>query len=324
MELKIFKDKEIKIDFDDVKTETSFKSEITESNFVKMIEKYKGKISYLEIEEENFSKEMLAAALLTKDFYYVAKNNEISIRRDNENTTIDYLGRTVLFASQEVIDRGYIGSDMFHEFDSEILIPLKAEDYEKYRKMFKIVDVLTPEHYGAKYGIIENGKTIKLEKHFDAGEVWEIFMTGSAVASGTKGYIDNLKIDEDKETEHFSEEFVPKDFNDKKLRADNVFMLEGNKGNLNFKNDENLIEVRYESSWFNIDTNTGKIKIICSLKPKMKESGIEEASKYFLSLIEKAKEYIRAEDFEDAERILRKNIRTEYSKMLEKLKDVSF
>lgn len=315
MELKIFKDKEIEIDFDDVKTETSFKSEITESNFVKMIEKYRGKISYLGIEEENFSKEMLAAALLTKDFYYVAKNNEISIRRDNENTTIDYLGRTVLFASQEVIDRGYIGSDMFHEFDSEILIPLKAEDYEKYRKMFKIVDVLIPEHYGARYKMSESEKTIKFEKYFNTGGVWEILMNGSAAASGVKGYIDNLKIDEDKKTEHFSEEFIPKEFKDKKLRADNVFMLEGNKGNLNFKNDENLIEVNYGDVIF--DMNTKIDELIFSNEK-------EEAIKYFLSLIEKAKEYVRAEDFEVAERILRKNIRTEYSKMLKKLKDVDF
>jgi hypothetical protein len=315
MELKIFKDKEIKIDFDDVKTETSFKSEITESNFVKMIEKYRGKISYLGIEEENFSKEMLAAVFLTKDFYYAAKNNEISIRRDNENTTIDYLGRTVLFASQEVIDRGYIGSDMFHEFDSEILIPLKAEDYEKYRKMFKIVDILIPEHYGAKYGISEIGKTVKLEKYFNTGGVWEILMNGSAVASGVKGYIDNLKIDEDKKTEHFSEEFIPKEFKDKKLRADNVFMLEGNKGNLNFKNDENLIEVNYGDVIFDINTKIDEL-IFSNEK--------EEAIKYFLSLIENAKEYVRAEDFEVAERILRKTIRTEYSEMLEKLKDVSF
>lgn len=266
---------------------------------------------------------MLAAAFLTGDFYYAAKNNEISIRRDDENTTIDYLGRTVLFASQEVIDRGYVGSDMFHEFDSEILIPLEVEDYEKYRRMFKILDVLVPKHYGAKYKLIESGKTIKLEKCFDTGEVWEIFMNGSAVASGVKGYIDNLKIDEDKETEHFSEKFI-KEFKDKKLRSDNVFMLEGNKGSLNFKDDENLIEARHEISWFNVDTKTGKIKTICFLKPKAKESEIEEASEYFLSLIEKAKEYVRAEDFEDAERILRKNIRTEYSKMLEKLKDVNF
>lgn len=319
MELKIFKDKEIKIDFDDVKTETSFKSEITESNFVKMIEKYRGKISYLGIEEENFSKEMLAAALLTKDFYYVAKNNEISIRRDNENTTIDYLGRTVLFASQEVIDRGYIGSDMFHEFDSEILIPLKAEDYEKYRKMFKIVDILIPEHYGAKYGISEIGKTVKLEKYFNTGGVWEILMNGSAVASGVKGYIDNLKIDENKETEHFSEKFIPKEFKDKKLCSDNVFRLEGNKGSLDFKGDESLVEGNYGNLIFDILTETGKM-----IFSNENEEEIQEALKYFLLLIKKAKEYVRAEDFEDAERILRKNIRTEYSKMLEKLKDVNF
>lgn len=315
MELKIFKDKEIKFNFNNKKAEENFMAETTDSNFAEMIEKYKEQISYLGIKEENFSKEMLAAVFLTKDFYYAAKNNEISIRRDNENTTIDYLGRTVLFASQEVIDRGYIGSDMFHEFDSEILIPLKAEDYEKYRKMFKIVDILIPEHYGAKYGISEIGKTVKLEKYFNTGGVWEILMNGSAVASGVKGYIDNLKIDEDKKTEHFSEEFIPKEFKDKKLRADNVFMLEGNKGNLNFKNDENLIEVNYGDVIFDINTKIDEL-IFSNEK--------EEAIKYFLSLIENAKEYVRAEDFEVAERILRKTIRTEYSEMLEKLKDVSF
>lgn len=324
MELKIFKDKEIKFNFNNKKAEENFMAETTDSNFAEMIEKYKEQISYLGIKEENFSKEMLAAVFLTKDFYYAAKNNEIFIRRDNENTTIDYLGRTVLFASQEVIDRGYIGSDMFHEFDSEILTPLKAEDYEKYRKMFKIVDILVPEHYGASYKMIENEKTMKLEKHFNTGEVWEILMNGSAVASGVKGYIDNLKIDEDKETEHFSEKFIPKEFNNKRLRSDNLFMLEGNKGNLNFKDDENIIEAKYESIWFNVDTKTGKIETVFSINPKAKESEIEEAIKYFLSLVEKAKEYVREEDFEDAERILRKNIRTEYSKILEKLKDVSF
>ena len=324
MELKIFKDKEIKIDFDDAKRETNFKSETTESNFAEMIEKYRDEISSLVIKDEHFSKEMLATALLTKDYYYAAKKNELSVYGDKENVGINYHGKTVCFSSDEIIDKGHVEEDMFHESDFSYVSPLKTEDYEKYRKMFKIVDILIPDHYGAKYRMDESGTTVRLEKHFNTGEIWEILMTGSAAAGGVKGYIDNLKIDEDKKTEHFSEEFIPKEFKDKKLRADNVFMLEGNKGNLNFKNDENLIEVRYENSWFNVDTKTEKIKTICSLKPKMKESGIEEASKYFLSLIEKAKEYVRAEDFEDAERILRKNIRTEYSKMVEKLKDVSF
>ena len=319
MELKIFKDKEIKFNFNNKKAEENFMAETTDSNFAEMIEKYKEQISYLGIKEENFSKEMLAAVFLTKDFYYAAKNNEIFIRRDNENTTIDYLGRTVLFASQEVIDRGYIGSDMFHEFDSEILTPLKAEDYEKYRKIFKIVDILAPEHYGASYKMIENEKTIKLEKHFNTGEVWEILMNGSAVASGVKGYIDNLKIDENKETEHFSEKFIPKEFKDKKLCSDNVFRLEGNKGSLDFKGDESLVEGNYGNLIFDILTETGKM-----IFSNENEEEIQEALKYFLSLIEKAKEYVREEDFEDAERILRKNIRTEYSKMLGKLKDVNF
>ena len=324
MKLNIFKNKEIKIDFDNVKTERNFNAEVTDSNFAEMIEKYKDKISYFVIHEENFSKEMLTATLLTKEFYYVAERNDLHIFRSEEITRIDYLGKNVSFVCKEEIDNGNYEDEMFHSAYFECLSPLQAEDYEKYRRMFKILDVLVPKHYGAKHKLIESGKTLKLEKHFDTGEVWEIFMTGSAVASGTKGYIDNLKIDDDKKTEHFSEEFVQKEFKDKKLRSDNVFTLEGNKGSLNFKNDENLIEVRHESSWFNIDTKTGKIKTICSLKPKAKESEIEEASKYFLSLIEKAKEYVRAEDFEDAERILRKNIRTEYFKMLEKLKDVSF
>lgn len=287
MELKIFKNKEIKIDFNDVKTEANFKAEITESNFAEMIEKYKEKISYLVIHEENFSKEMLAVALLVKEFYYVATKNELYIYRSEEITRIDYSGKNVSFVCKEEIDNGNYEDEMFHSAYFGCLSPLQAEDYEKYRRMFKILDVLIPKYYGAKHKIIENGKSLKLEKRFDTGEIWEIFMSGSAVASGTKGYIDNLKIDEDKETEHFSEEFIPKEFKDKKLRADNVFMLEGNKGNLNFKNDENLIEARYESSWFNVDTKTEKIKTICSLKPKTKESVIEEASKYFLLLIEK-------------------------------------
>ena len=324
MELNIFKNKEIRIDFGDIKTEANFKTETTENNFTEMVEKYKNEISYLAIHEENFSKKMLATALLTKEFYYIAEKNDLRIFRSKEIIRIDYLGRNVSFVCKEEIDNGNYEDEMFHSAYFEHLSSLETEDYEKYRKMFEIVDVLIPKHYGAKHKIIESGKTIKLEKHFNTGEVWEIFMTGSAVAIGAKGYVDNLKIDEDKETEHFSEELIPKGFEDKKLRTDNIFMLEGNKGNLNFKNDENLIEVRYESSWFNVDTKTEKIKTICSLKPKTKENGIEEASKYFFILIEKAKEYVRAEDLEDAERILSKNIRTEYSEIIEKLKDVSF
>ena len=202
MELNIFKSKEIKIDFDDVKTETSFKSEITESNFVKMIEKYKDKISYFVIHEEDFSKEMLAAALLTKEFYYVAEKNDLHIFRSEEITRIDYLGKNVSFVCKEEIDNGNYEDEMFHNSYFGYLSPLQAEDYGKYRKMFKILDVLIPKYYGAKHKLIESGKTIKLEKRFDTGEIWEIFMTGSAVATGVKGYIDNLKIDEDKETEH--------------------------------------------------------------------------------------------------------------------------
>ena len=322
MELKIFKNKEIKIDFDNVKTERNFNAEVTDSNFAEMVEKYKDKISYFVIHEEDFSKEMLAATLLIKEFYYVAKKNNLRIYKSNMITRIDYSEKNVSFVCKEEIDNGNYQDEMFHSAYFKYLTPLQAEDYGKYRKMFKILDILIPEHYGAKHKIKESGKTIKLEKHFNTGEVWEIFMTGSAVASGVKGYIDNLKIYEDKKTEHFSEEFIPKGFKDKKLRADNVFTLTGNKGSL--KDDENSIEVKYETAWFNVDIKTGKIKTVFSINPKAKESEIKEASKYFLSLIEKAKEYVRAEDFEDAERILRKNIRTEYFKMLEKLKDVSF
>ena len=144
-------------------------------------------------------------------------------------------------------------------------------------------------------------------------------MTGSAAASGVLGYIDNLKIDEDKKTEHFSEKFIPKEFKKKKLRTDNVFMLKGNKGILDFKDDESLIEADYENVSFVMDTETNEL-----IFPDEEAEKIEGAAKYFLSLIEKAKEYVREEDVENAERILRKNIRTEYSKMLEKLKDVNF
>ena len=319
MELKIFKDKEIKIDFNDVKTETNFKAEITESNFAEMIEKYRDEVSSLVIKDEHFSKEMLAAALLTKDFYYAAKKNELSVYRDEESAGINYHGKTVCFSSDEVIDKGYVEEDMFHETDFSYICPLKAEDYEKYRRMFKIVDILIPEHYSAKYRMDESGTTVRLEKHFNTGEIWEILMTGSAAASGVLGYIDNLKIDEDKKTEHFSEEFVPKEFKDKKLRTDNVFLLKGNKGILDFKDDESLIEADHENVSFVMDTETNEL-----IFPDEEAEKIEEAVKYFISLIEKAKEYVREEDFEDAERILRKNIRTEYSKMLEKLKDVSF
>lgn len=319
MELKIFKDKEVKIDFDGVKTETNFKSEITESNFAEMIEKYKNEISHLVIKEEYFSKEMLAIALLTKDYYYAAKKNELSVYGDKESAGINYHGKTVCFSSDEIIDKGHVEEDMFHESDFSYVCPLKTEDYEKYRKMFKIVDILIPEHYGAKYRMNESGTTVRLEKHFGTGEIWEILMTGSAAASGVKGYIDNLKIDEDKKTERFSENFIPKEFKDKKLRVDNVFMLRGNKGILDFKDDENLIEADYENVSFVMDTETNEL-----IFPDEEAKKIEEAIKYFLSLIEKAKEYVRAEDFKDAERILRKNMRTEYSKMLEKLKDVSF
>ena len=319
MELKIFKDKEIKIDFDDVKTETNFKAEITESNFAEMIEKYKNEISSLVIKEEYFSKEILAIALLTKDFYYAAKKNELSLYRDKENASIKYCEKTACFSSDEIIDKGYVEEDMFHESDFSYICPLKTEDYEKYRRMFKIVDILIPEHYGAKYRMDESGTTVRLEKHFNTGEVWEILMTGSAAASGVLGYIDNLKIDEDKKTEHFSEKFIPKEFKEKKLRTDNVFMLKGNKGILDFKDDESLIEADYENVSFVMDTETNEL-----IFPDEEEEKIEEVAKYFLSLIEKAKEYVREEDVENAERILRKNIRTEYSKMLEKLKDVSF
>ena len=319
MELKIFKDKEIKIDFDGVKTETNFKSEITESNFAEMVEKYKNEISYLVIKEEYFSKEMLAVALLTKDFYYAAKKNELSVYGDKESAGINYRGKTVCFSSDEVIDKGHVEEDMFHESDFSYVCPLKTEDYEKYRKMFKIVDILIPDHYGAKYRMDESGTTVRLEKHFGTGEIWEILMTGSAAASGVLGYIDNLKIDEDKKTEHFSEKFIPKEFKNKKLCADNVFMLKGNKGILDFKDDENLIEADYENVSFVMDTETNEL-----IFPNGETEKSEEAVKYFLSLIEKAKEYVREEDVEVAERILRKNIRTEYSKMLEKLKDVSF
>lgn len=319
MELKIFKDKEIKIDFDDVKTETNFKAEITESNFAEMIEKYKNEISSLVIKEEYFSKEILAIALLTKDFYYAAKKNELSLYRDKENASIKYCEKTACFSSDEIIDKGYVEEDMFHESDFSYICPLKTEDYEKYRRMFKIVDILIPEHYGAKYRMDESGTTVRLEKHFNTGEVWEILMTGSAAASGVLGYIDNLKIDEDKKTEHFSEKFIPKEFKEKKLRTDNVFMLKGNKGILDFKDDESLIEADYENVSFVMDTETNEL-----IFPDEEEEKIEEAAKYFLSLIEKAKEYVREEDVENAERILRKNIRTEYSKMLEKLKDVNF
>lgn len=319
MELKIFKDKEIKIDFDNVKTETNFKAEITSNNFAEMVEKYKNEISYLVIHEENFSKEMLAIVLLVKEFYYVAEKNELHIYRSDEITRIDYLGKNVSFVCKEEIDNGNYEDEMFHSAYFEYLSPLQTEDYEKYRRMFKFLDVLVPEYYGAKHKIIEGGKTLKLEKHFDTGKIWEIFMSGSAVASGIKGYVDNLKIDENKETEHFSEKFIRKEFKDKRLRADNVFMLRGNKGNLNFKDDESLIEANYENVIFDMNTETDEL-----IFSNEKEEKVEEAVKYFLSLIEKAKEYVRAEDFEDAERILRKNIRTEYSKMLEKLKDVSF
>ena len=88
---------------------------------------------------------------------------------------------------------------------------------------------------------------------------------------------------------------------------------------MDFKGDESLVEGNYGNLIFDILTETGKM-----IFSNENEEEIQEALKYFLLLIKKAKEYVRAEDFEDAERILRKNIRTEYSKMLEKLKDVSF
>ena len=88
---------------------------------------------------------------------------------------------------------------------------------------------------------------------------------------------------------------------------------------MDFKGDESLVEGNYGNLIFDILTETGKM-----IFSNENEEEIQEALKYFLSLIEKAKEYVREEDFEDAERILRKNIRTEYSKMLEKLKDVNF
>ena len=88
---------------------------------------------------------------------------------------------------------------------------------------------------------------------------------------------------------------------------------------MDFKGDESLVEGNYGNLIFDILTETGEM-----IFSNENEEEIQEALKYFLSLIEKAKEYVRAEDFEDAEKILRKNIRTEYSKMLEKLKDVSF
>lgn len=319
MELKIFKDKEIKFNFNNKKAEENFMAETTDSNFAEMIEKYKNEISYLVIHEENFNKETLAAALLAKEFYYVANNNDLHIYRSNEITRIDYLGKNVSFVCKEEIDNGNYEDEMFHSAYFGYLSPLQTEDYEKYRRMFKILDVLIPEYYGAKHKIIESGKTLKFEKHFDTGEIWEILMNGSAVASGVKGYIDNLKIDENKETEHFSEKFIPKEFKDKKLCSDNVFRLEGNKGSLDFKGDESLVEGNYGNLIFDILTETGKM-----IFSNENEEEIQEALKYFLLLIKKAKEYVRAEDFEDAERILRKNIRTEYSKMLEKLKDVNF
>ena len=319
MELKIFKNKEIKIDFSEAKAEELFKSKVNESNFAKMIEKYKDEISYLVIHEENFNKETLAAALLVKEFYYVANNNDLHIYRSNEITRIDYLEKNVSFVCKEEIDNGNYEDDMFHDAYFEYLFPLQAEDYEKYRKMFKIVDILVPEHYGASYKMIENEKTIKLEKHFNTGEVWEILMNGSAVASGVKGYIDNLKIDEGKETEYFSEKFIPKEFKDKKLRADNVFRLEGNKGSLDFKGDESLVEGNYGNLIFDILTETGKM-----IFSNENEEEIQEALKYFLLLIKKVKEYVGEKAFEQVEKILRKNIKTEYSKMLEKLKDVNF
>lgn len=319
MELNIFKNKEIKIDFDNVNIERNFNVEVTGSNFAEMIEKYKDKISYLVIKEEYFSKEMLATALLTRDFYYVAKKNKFFLCRVEEIARIDYYGKTLCFLSDEMINRGHLEGDMFHDPDFVHFSPLKKEDYEKYKKMFKIVDVIFPKDYGSKYKMDENGTTVKLEKHFATGEIWEILMTSSAAASGVLGNIDCLKIDEDKETEHFSEKFIPKEFEDKKFHMDNVFELRGNKGTLKFKDDENLIEADYGNTSFDINTETNELTFT-----NEKSEKIEEASKYFLLLLEKAKEYVRAEDFEDAERILRKNIKTEYSKMLEKLKDVSF
>ena len=182
MELKIFKDKEIKIDFSEAKAEELFKSKVNESNFAKMIEKYKDEISYLVIHEENFNKETLAATLLVKEFYYVANNNDLHIYRSNEITRIDYLEKNVSFVCKEEIDNGNYEDDMFHDAYFEYLFPLQAEDYEKYRKMFKIVNVLVPEHYGARYRMSESGTTVKLEKRFDTGRIWDILMTGSAVA----------------------------------------------------------------------------------------------------------------------------------------------
>jgi len=62
--------------------------------------------------------------------------------------------------------------------------------------------------------------------------------------------------------------------------------------------------------------------------PDEKAEKIEEVSKYFFSLIQKAKEYVRGERFGQVERILKKTIETgfstEFSQMLEKLKDVNF
>ena len=76
MKLKIFKDKEIEIDFyyyAEKKCKEVFETEATVENFSKMIERYKDEIRYLVIKEEYFSKEMLATSLLAKKFNYIAK-----------------------------------------------------------------------------------------------------------------------------------------------------------------------------------------------------------------------------------------------------------
>lgn len=319
MKLKIFKDKEIEIDFyyyAEKKCKEVFETEATVENFSKMIERYKDEIRYLVIKEEYFSKEMLATSLLAKKFNYIAKKNEVSIFRFEDYSKITYSGKTVGFSEHE--------NEPFYEAYYGKLPPLKTEDYEKYRKIFKIVYILIPENYGLKYRMSESEKTIKLEKHFVTGEnhevlMAEVLMTGSAVAFREWKDIDILRIDEDKETETFSKKFIPKEFKDKKFRVSYGFELVGNKGNLNFHDYQNLIEAEYENISFDINTETNKL-----IFPNEKAEKIEEASKYFLSLIEKAKEYVREEKFWQVERILKKKFKTEFSQMLERLEDVNF
>lgn len=126
-----------------------------------------------------------------------------------------------------------------------------------------------------------------------------------------------------KTNRNFFKKVYSKRIKRKKFPASYGFTLVGNKGNLFFKDYEDLIEAEYENISFVMNTKTNELTF-----PDEKAEKIEEVSKYFFSLIQKAKEYVRGERFGQVERILKKTIETgfstEFSQMLEKLKDVNF